>query len=928
MLKKYRLGTRLNISFGLVLFVPMIITTVFSIVYYSNKIEQEAVNKINSDLKIAELIYQNALEEMKSLANAYSQKKEIIMLLGYNVGEKIGRELSKSAQGDQIDMITVTDNANTVLVRSHAPEKINQPYLDKNYTAKALSGKSFSFTEILHIGELEEEGLTKDLRIFLKDASAFTLTGIAPVYDRQKSYITGTIIVRRILNNKADSVQHISRYLSVSAALTMKDQLILTSGTPSDAEEQRNFIPPPVDLARKLEENRSFHVKDMRRGGSITAGVPVRDYHGKPAGILMVQNGVASYLRTRNIAVVTLLGIFVVGFILAFSIKTIIGRDIVIPVQKLREEAEKIRAGEYGHTLEFHSGDEIGELTESFNTMSQELQQYDRQIREHNLQLEERVRERTAELQIANQQLVSANTALEDTLEKLNPGVSKLIGHNKQQLGLVYATEMVADVCNYTKLNMILGETLMGEFMKKFFRESHKLLAQYKGMFDKTVGDQIVAIFGMPKDHSPASPMHPFDAVACSLNLIKAAQVINAEMQSAIQDNYTSIITRHNSLSDEDRRNIRIEELRFQCRVGINTSDPDSSREIDRMRMVMMGAETYVDYTAQGGAVIYAFRLESNGKPGHIHIGENTKRLVSHVYKLEDLPPITLKGLGIQSGYRVVGYQCVFENIYPKTMIYKLYCNKPPAILTFLMNNICVGKIQIREVIKIKEYLDVDIRYLEHMAGVYNLCMARAVIAYAAARYLDMDEENLNALLFASIWHNISALIPDSESFIMSDPKTQIPENINGNLVEKILSEMENPAAGINGADIIRLANFLDYKMFDRTCLQTRNRDVISAKEAITLIKLEGKSAPEILSAFESLIIAGENSESAETQEDTPPAFPAELPGEPEQLAKIIMETFSPEQQKELLAKLCPADVQGLQNPLHPGESQQIEKLP
>ncbi|MCP4106662.1 MAG: hypothetical protein GY749_14180 [Desulfobacteraceae bacterium] len=76
-MKNLKLGAHLNISFALVLFIPMIIATVFSIVYYSNKIQLEAVNTVNSDLKIADIIYQNAVVEMKNLANAYAQKKTV-----------------------------------------------------------------------------------------------------------------------------------------------------------------------------------------------------------------------------------------------------------------------------------------------------------------------------------------------------------------------------------------------------------------------------------------------------------------------------------------------------------------------------------------------------------------------------------------------------------------------------------------------------------------------------------------------------------------------------------------------------------------------------------------------------------------------------------------------------------------------------------
>ncbi len=899
-MKRLKLGAQLNISFALVLFVPMMIATVFSIVYYSTKIQKEAVNSITSDLKIAQLIYQNAETELNNLANSYSQKKEITVLLGLNLGEKIGAELDKSARTDGLDMITVVDTTYNVLVRSHAPSKINEPYPNKVYISQAFSGKSSYGTEVLDIGELKQEGFKIDERLFSQNTSVFTLTAIAPVYDRQRENIIAAIIVRRILNNRPGLIREIAKHLSVRAALFEHSHLIQVSETSGNTE---SFVPPPPEiLAKVLEQNISPEVTDMRKHGSISKYLPITDFNHKPVGILMVQTGTESYLNTRDTAIVTLLAIFVVGFILAFSIKTIIERRIVIPVKRLKEGADKIGSGEYGYTLKVLSGDEIGELTQSFNKMSGELQQYDRQLREHNLFLEERVKERTAELQMANEELTEANTVLEETLERLNPGVSKLIGNNKQQLGLVYATELVADVCSYTKLNMILGETLMGEFMRKFFRESHKLLAQYRGMFDKTVGDQIVAIFGTPKDYSPASPIHPFDAIACALKLVRAAEAINAEMQAAVQDNYTAISIRHKSLSDEDRKTIKIEELKFQCRIGINTSNPASDREIDRMRMVMMGAETYADYTAQGGAVIYAFRLESNGTPGHIHIGENTKRLTSHAYHLEELPQITLKGLGIQSGYRVISYQSVFESIYPKTQFYQKYAHNVPALPDQLIRQIRIGKIQIREVKKINEYLDVDIPYLEHLSGVYNLCMARALFAYALGESLGSDIGKLNAILFASLWHNALSLHHESESFEVSGLETQIPESIDAELVKDIVTDLQQQDSESVEASIIRLCNHFDQTVFDRTYMQTRSREVVSGKEAIVLMKLEGKYDKHLLSELELLMISKNYEQISDTCILSDSLV---LPKDPKRLAEVIEKTLSEDQRRELISELC-----------------------
>ncbi|MDM8523283.1 cache domain-containing protein [Desulfococcaceae bacterium HSG8] len=898
-MKNLKLGTQLNISFALVLFVPMIIATVFSIGYYSNKIQLEAVNTINSDLKIADIIYQNSVVEMKNLANAYAQKKTVTVLLSLNLGEKLGNDLAKSAPLDHIDMITVVDTSYKVLVRSHSPKKINAFLAVQHFINNAFSGRSASGTEVVDIDELENEGFSEDRRLFAQTSKMLFLTGVAPVYDRRRENIVGAVIVRRILNNKSGIVEEISKKLKVSTALFEHTDLIVSSAGANENE----FTPPSPKLLRNvLESNTPVTIPDISKGGSISKYLPITDFNGKPVGVLMVQRGVEKYLHTRYIAFVTLLSISMTGLVLAFIIKTIIERRIVVRVQRLKNGVEQVGAGDYEHTLKIAYLDEIGELTKAFNNMANDLRQYDSQVKEYNMQLEERVRERTSELQITNEQLINTNSVLEDTLETLNPGVSRLIGNSKQKLGLVYATELVADVCTYTKLNMILGETLMGELMRMFFRESHKLLAQYHGMFDKTVGDQIVAIFGTPKDYSPASPIHPFDAIACAIKLVRVADNINDVMQTAIQDNYSAIVSRHKSLPKEDREGVKIEDLRFRCRIGINTSNPTSDREIDRMRMVMMGAETCVDYTAQGGSVIYAFRLESNGIPGQIHIGENTKHLVEHVYILEEMEPMILKGLGIQSRYRVIGYQSIFDNIYPRTMFYREYCNNIPEYLIHLVNTLKIGKIQIKEIRKINEYLEVDIPYLEHVAGFSNLSIARALLSYSVGESVDMNADQLHSLVFASLWSNAEILrnqvLESLEPFSIHE---QTPDTTDPDLVEKIVKDLSETGERSREADIIAMCNQFDDMAFDRLYRKKQTQEITPAKQVISLMKIKAEFDSALIDAIEDLMIA----EEAEGTAGAPDLYETvTLPKDPEILAEAIEKNLSAKQRNELMSLL------------------------
>jgi class 3 adenylate cyclase/HAMP domain-containing protein len=894
-LNTLKLGAQLNISFGLVMFVPMIIATVFSIVYYSNKIEQEAVNKISSDSNMAKLIYQNALLKMETLADAYAQKKTLTGLLRLGLGVKLGRDLATSAPLDGLDMVTVVDKENSVMVRSHAPEKIEEPYPAKPYIGAGFEGKSQYGVELIQSKELIRAGFTSKDKIDPKAKTILALTGVAPVYDRNRRQIEGVLIAQRLLTSSAALITETCEALDTNAGIFSMTDLVASC---TSHKEKAKFFPPTKKILETiLRQNVSLHTVDMSRGGSISKFFPLLDLNNQPVGVFMVQTEVDAYLQTRYIAIGTLVAIFVIGVLLAYSVKSFIERRIVEPLRLLKIGTEMVASGEYTHMLEEKSGDEIGELTIAFNDMTADLQQYDQQLKEYNLQLEERVKERTAELQRAME-------ALEETMETLNPGVSRLIRDNNQQEGLVDATELVVDICNYTTLNMNLGEKVMESLMTTFFGESHKLLAKYRGVLDKTVGDQIVAIFGIPKDFTKASPTHPFDAVECALKMLDVADKINVDMHTSIQDNYTAIVDRHKTLSSEDREKIKLEELRFQCRIGINTSNSKSQREIDMMRMVMMGAETCKDYTAQGGSIIYAFRLESSGTPGEISIGENTKQIVEHVYLLEELGTISLKGLGEQTGYRVVGRCSILDNIYPKTFFFQQYCDNLPEELFEMLVSIKMGKISINEIRRLTKYLDVDIPYLEHFSGLFNLASARALFSYAVGKKMGLEPERLRALLMASLLSNAISLRNIAVEYLNFVSTTiQVPKRLQTMVTKTIMEDLKRSVPTGVEAKIIALCNHFDHLVFDRTILRRRLKEIKKPKDVVAQMKKDDTYDTSLVEVLEELMIAKEGFSDGKASYRRLEAV--SLPKDPHKLAQAIERKFTSAQRKKLLEHLA-----------------------
>lgn len=87
----------------------------------------------------------------------------------------------------------------------------------------------------------------------------------------------------------------------------------------------------------------------------------------------------------------------------------LMNRLVLQPLQLLTRASEEVARGNYAVSLPIQRRDEIGALTESFNTMAAT-------VHDHTAHLEERVQQRTAELTNANQQLEASQARIMESL--------------------------------------------------------------------------------------------------------------------------------------------------------------------------------------------------------------------------------------------------------------------------------------------------------------------------------------------------------------------------------------------------------------------------------------------------------------------------------------------------------------------------------
>jgi len=105
--------------------------------------------------------------------------------------------------------------------------------------------------------------------------------------------------------------------------------------------------------------------------------------------------------RVKVIVAILAIGIGCASVIAVY----VMARAVVIPIKRLVRATEKIASGDLSHMVEAKGRDEVAELARSFNHMVVDLRRYHEEVENYSRTLEEKVRERTADLEETNKTL-------------------------------------------------------------------------------------------------------------------------------------------------------------------------------------------------------------------------------------------------------------------------------------------------------------------------------------------------------------------------------------------------------------------------------------------------------------------------------------------------------------------------------------------
>ncbi len=183
---------------------------------------------------------------------------------------------------------------------------------------------------------------------------------------------------------------------------------------------EKNFV-----LQEEEFSNFSYPIQTQRRERSKEElGLPSeikKDQSFKEENIGMAHIGMCLQYMYQEIAdmrtVVVMLTLVVV--VVGISLTIFLVNIFIRPVKKLVQATERVANGDLTHMVDVIAKDEIGILATSFNQMTSSLKESREKIEEYNRTLENKVKERTAELEKTNRELAAALKSLKETQSQL-----------------------------------------------------------------------------------------------------------------------------------------------------------------------------------------------------------------------------------------------------------------------------------------------------------------------------------------------------------------------------------------------------------------------------------------------------------------------------------------------------------------------------
>jgi len=409
-----KLQTKINIGIISVFLILGISAAFMTFKWQNDHAIKAAENRVRLYIRAGWQIYNAKIDRIQATLKVLAEDRRLQRVLvdegnGELMDEVLG-ELQAIRSDQNMDILNVLDVSGRVILRTRQPESRFDRIADDPMLRKVRDEqKACGGTVLLEERRLQAEGsdLVELCRRYGGEAVGMMTAAAVPI--RRGGRVIGMIQMGNLLNGSVEKVDHIRNSLFENEQYGGKPVGTATVFV-RDLRISTNVL--REDGTRAIGTRASEEVADrvLRRGLSWTGRAlvvnawylsqydPIRDPDGQVIGMLYIGSLEKRYLDQRSRAVFLNLAVVFGGMILAMAVFYLIMRTILSPIRRLHLATRRLSKGDLEHRIEVRSQDEIGELSESFNHMAQQLLEDQQEIQQSHGQLEKR----NEELRITN----------------------------------------------------------------------------------------------------------------------------------------------------------------------------------------------------------------------------------------------------------------------------------------------------------------------------------------------------------------------------------------------------------------------------------------------------------------------------------------------------------------------------------------------
>ncbi|MBI3098645.1 MAG: HAMP domain-containing protein [Planctomycetes bacterium] len=212
-------------------------------------------------------------------------------------------------------------------------------------------------------------GLSRILHPMLEERALTSVRSMASALEHPVA-VGDHLAVREALRRKQATHPHI-RYIIVRDSSGRVLSHTFPQGVPPDLAQARPALPKHADGVTVLDsaEGLIFHVSSpilKGHGGTVDLGLSDRE-------VVAAQTAI-----TRSV-----LWALALAMVVGTGLAAFLAHRLVRPIRRLATAADVLGEGNYGVRAGVESGDEIGHLAEAFNRMAVRLEEYRKEVLEH-----------------------------------------------------------------------------------------------------------------------------------------------------------------------------------------------------------------------------------------------------------------------------------------------------------------------------------------------------------------------------------------------------------------------------------------------------------------------------------------------------------------------------------------------------------------